>query len=237
MAISTNGRRVGWPVLLVLLAFLAGAAYLVVRAHEDAVVVDEPGPAIVGRVETRDDGAAGDSWRHHDWTGRADGGVDRAALAPGLRDGPRPADPHGRDRVYDPQRSAMDRSFEVRRDAGAALPFAPAQRRARIVSHEGALAAAPDAACEVRVLPVRTARFNCLVRVLCGGEVLYPNPRQTAGYAPCELEGGEPVRVEDRGHTALDGDPRVSVDLREGTVTVEDRGDRVSPFRATLQLE
>jgi hypothetical protein len=220
-------------VLLVLLAFFAGAAYLVARLHEDAMAVDEPGPPIVGRVPEARARDGGGTWRRHRWSG-AD--APPAPIGGPANDGPRPADPRGHDRLYDPQRTAMSRSFGRDGDAGAALPFAPVTRAARIVRHEGALAVPPDAACEVRVLPVRSGRFNCLVRVLCGGEVLYPNPSQTAGYVPCTLEDGAPLAAEDRGHTALDGDPRVRLDLREGTVTVEDRGDGVAAFSATLRI-
>ena len=88
----------------------------------------------------------------------------------------------------------------------------------------------------MRVLPVQTYAFNCLVRVMCEGRVLYPNPEQTAGYAPCEVEDGRPLRAVDDGHTAADGDPLVRVDVQAGTVTVEDRGDGVDAYRATLRM-
>ncbi|HJL15791.1 MAG TPA: hypothetical protein RMH99_09050 [Sandaracinaceae bacterium LLY-WYZ-13_1] len=222
----------GWPALVALLLFFVGAAVLVMRSHDGTVAPrpDDRG-AIVGRVEPSPEATPGDTWRHHAWAG--DGGP--SAPRP---TGPRPADPRGQDRVYDPQRTAMMRAFGPEGDGGVALPFSPITRRARIVEHEGAVPGDPDAACEVRVLPARSGRYDCLARVMCGGEVLYPNPSQTAGYVTCALDDeGTPTGLRDRGHSAVDGDPRIELDLTGGTATVRDLGDGVEPYRAELRLE
>lgn len=236
-------KRVTIPVLLLLIAFVVGAGLVVYQANEreeDALQrpgvmgVELQGPAPEG--ETSEEG-----WQHHAWGGEGDeagGARDRSGNAP-------PG--HGHDGLiqahasdddsYDPQMRAMHRSFRLEGDAGVAgLPFSPSRHEARIVESEGSLGSSPSDSCEVRMLPVQTSQFNCLVRVMCGGRVLYPNPEQTAGYAPCDVEDGIAVRARDDGHTAADGDPLVSVDLHAGIVTIEDRGDGVAPFRATLRL-
>jgi hypothetical protein len=88
----------------------------------------------------------------------------------------------------------------------------------------------------VRVLPVEAGAFNCLVRVMCGGRVIYPNADQSAGYAPCQVENGQPITATDNMATSSDSDPIVHVDMRAGTVEVADRGDGVDSFRATLEM-
>lgn len=222
-----NSRRPTLSVLLVLLVFLGGASYLVYRGQGGARAV-APSIEEEQRSMAR---AGGDPWRHHDW-----GALPLEAPPPSVGpDGLIEAAPVD-DAVYDPQMSAMRESFPPAGDAGVGLPFAPMQHPARVVNSEGALPVSPDASCEVRVLPVHAGGFNCLVRVRCDGRVLYPNPSQTAGYVPCEVEDGAPVRAVDDGHTAADGDPLVRLDLRAGTVTVEDRGDGVRAFSATLRL-
>jgi hypothetical protein len=227
-------RRVTVPVLMVLLLLLGGAAYLVWNAHEDAVSADDGARvAAVDDEEPRrgDDPMAPGAWRHHDWAQPADPGAtgrwESGAATMGA--GAQPDE-------YDPQAWAMRRSFPVDGDAGVGpLPFTPVERVAQIVESEGSVR--PGSSCQVRVLPVRTSEFNCLVRVVCEGRILYPNPTQTAGYAPCEVENGMAVSAVDDGPTAADGDPLVRIDLREGVVTVEDRGDGVAPFRATLRVQ
>ena len=142
------------------------------------------------------------------------------------------------DAVYDPQRHAMREAFELTDpDAGAALPFSPFETSAALLRLAGEVPFDPDASCTMRVLPASGGRFNCMVRVVCGDEVVYPNQAQTAGYMRCELDGsGRPIAGVDRGHSALDGDPQVSFDLRTGELTVGDEGDGVAPFSASLRL-
>ncbi len=243
-----RGRQVTLPVLIVLLAFLGGAGYLVWRAH-DGTVGGDGGGALGSAVGTDplEEGAGDDAWRHHDWgasetpppppgsAGSGEGGARRAG-GEAQDDGERIPPPAADDEDYDPQMWAMRRSFRMQADGGMPLPFSPSEHEASIVESEGELGVAASASCEVRVLPVRTPRFNCLARVVCGGRVLYPNPTQTAGYVPCEIQDGEAVSAVDDGHTALDGDPLIRFDLQRGTVTVEDRGDGVAPFRATLRI-
>lgn len=139
----------------------------------------------------------------------------------------------------DPQMAAMWRSFQhlPGDENGPPLPFEPQAHRAELIDSEGDVTSNPTS-CQVRVLPVRTGRFNCVVRVLCDGEVLYPNPNQTAGYVPCELgEDGQPIRALDDGSTARDGDPMVDLDLSSGTITIQelDETGRLR-YRATLRI-
>ncbi len=225
--------RIRLPLLLVLLAFLAGGGYLVYRVTEEPL----PEGGMVADAIDEDDvseaeGHSSDAWHHHQW------GRENAEPPPGptpSRDGLIPNGPMDDDH-FDPQMAAMRRSFHVEEDGGVPLPFYPTEREASLVSTEGVLSVSPGARCQIRVLPVRTGQFNCLVRVVCDGQVLYPNRAQTAGYVPCELEDGRPISARDTGHSALDGDPRIQLDLAQGTVTISDEGDGVSPFEATLRV-
>lgn len=179
-------------------------------------------------------GGGGGTYTHHDWTQESELARTMALGLPGPRfwnDAPDETDP---------QLTAMWRSFAMRRtdpDAEPELPFEPTATRARLVEAEGDVAASPTS-CDVRVLPVASGPFNCVVRVMCDGAVLYPNPSQTAGYVPCDIENGRPVRAVDDGHTAGDGDPLVSLDMVAGTVTVEDRdATGARRYRATLRFD
>lgn len=220
--------RAGWPVLVAFLAVSAGGAYLALRTHPsdaDAVDPSDPMPGM------RSVDAPGEAARRH--RSFAEDAV------PALT-GPAAADPGGADRVYDPQRWRMLRSFAIPRgDAGVALPFEMVELAAEIAASSGESGVADDAACALRVLPVhvRDASFNCLVRVMCAGHVIYPNPAQTAGYVDCVVTGGRVVRAEDRGNTAADGDPLLLLDLENGTVTVEDGGDGVERFSLSLRVQ
>lgn len=234
-------RRVTLPVLIVLLAFLGGAGYLVYRAHEDTVSGDGVDGSLATELDADPLDEEGDDdddrWRHHDWGEGGPGeGAERPPGPAPHRDSARIPPAEVNDDIYDPQMSAMRRSYRMETDGGVPLPFSPSEHEASIVESDGDLGLSPGASCEVRVLPVRTQMFNCLARVVCDGRVLYPNPTQTAGYVPCDVEGGQAVSAVDDGHTAADGDPLIRLDLRNGTVTVEDRGDGVSPFRATLRI-
>lgn len=182
-------------------------------------------------------GASGE-YTHHDWSQESDLGRSMALDLPGpsfwtdadARGGP--------DR--DPQLDAMWRSFRFapQDERGEReLPFEPTAQRATLLEAEGELAGGATS-CAVRVLPVAANAFNCVLRVMCDGEILYPDPRQRAGYVPCEIENGRPVRAVDDGHSSRDGDPLVSFDVHSGTVTVEDflpSGER--RYRATLRLD
>ena len=219
-------------MLAALVVFLAAAGAVVWSAHERPVAAD-PAPSVVidPVADDSEPGEGEDAWRRHRWQPEAE------TIAPvPPEEGPSPGDPHDRDAVYDPQTRAMQRAFGVEGDAGVPLPFEPTEHPAVLVSSEGAKPSDRAAGCDVRVLPVRTREFNCVVRVMCGGEVLYPNESQTAGYVPCELDGRRVLRATDEGTTGEDGDPALWLDLVRGTVRVEDRGEGVSPYRATLRI-
>lgn len=181
--------------------------------------------------------AAGDgSYRHRDWTGADPDAGPRTASA-GRRGsaGRAPQTDLDDQGPPDPQVLAMRRSFPDDVDAGVPMPFPPAQLGARITVATGDRDIAAGMACDLRILPVRAGRFNCVVRVLCGGELLYPNPTQTAGYVPCTVgEDGSVTRAVDRGATHRDGDPRL--DYAGDYVIVDDDGGDVAPFRAVLAI-
>ncbi|MEM9188909.1 MAG: hypothetical protein AAGF12_07020 [Myxococcota bacterium] len=133
----------------------------------------------------------------------------------------------------DPQIRAMQRTV---RGIDINHEFNPQYHRARVIEAEG-IRASVGSSCEVRILPVRTTRFNCLVRVRCGEDILYPDADQHAGYVPCSFEGEQVVRAVDDGITSADGDPKVSIDLESARVEIADSGPGVSPFRAELELQ
>ncbi|MDQ3034385.1 MAG: hypothetical protein M3Y87_18400 [Myxococcota bacterium] len=111
------------------------------------------------------------------------------------------------------------RTFHAMWGDGTPPPFEPIEQRARIVSARG-LALDPNASCDVRVLPVRDSGFNCLVRVVCGDTVVYPNPSQTAGYLSCAIDASGGVAGTDTGPTSADGDPAIRLDPATGRVQI-----------------
>lgn len=250
-ATPRSGVRPG--LWLVAGVFFAAAAYVVVqvvqydpvagaRAAAEEARAARPASSRPSRWQEDEDrspshgSSAGGTYRHHDW------GVEselsrRMALGLPLDGFWRQPPQHDLER--DPQLFAMWRSFHWQRDADAEappLPFEPTGHRAELLEAEGDVAASPNS-CEVRVLPVESAPFNCVVRVTCDGAVLYPNERQDAGYVPCEIENGRPVRAVDSGQTDRDGDPLVDLDLDRGTITVEDFApDGTRRYRATLRI-
>ncbi|MGF1468481.1 MAG: hypothetical protein ACFCGT_20340 [Sandaracinaceae bacterium] len=225
---------------VLLLALLALSAYLAFRiaagpgelrpaeGEEPPLVVDDP----------RSRAPAEGSWVRRSWRGDGREGADevggeaRPAEPSGAPVAPTPPAPD----EDDPQVFAMRRSFGMNGDAGVPLPFEPVNRQATLVSATGDRSLATGDRCEVRVLPVAAGGFNCLVRVMCGGEILYPNPSQTAGYVPCRVDRGRPTSARDGGPTDRDGDPLVSLDLSGGSVVVEDYGPGVERFTARLRL-
>jgi len=134
----------------------------------------------------------------------------------------------------DPQMDAMERWLGPQ-DGGVPMHFNPTYHRGAIADIEG-LALEPGTQCDVRVLPVQTYRFSCLIRVMCDGLVLYPDPDQGAGYVECDIEDGQPVAAMDDGFTFADGDPTVSFDRRHMRVTISDEGPGVPHFRAEIDL-
>jgi hypothetical protein len=120
-------------------------------------------------------------------------------------------------------------------DAGVPMHFNPTYARGQL-SHIEGIALTPGTTCDIRVLPVQAYRFSCLIRVMCDGLVLYPDPDQGAGYVECDLEDGQPVAAIDDGFTFADGDPTVHFDRRGMRVTISDDGPGVPRFRAEIDL-
>lgn len=122
----------------------------------------------------------------------------------------------------DPQRQASERSMR-HDDAGvASLQFQETWARGRLVSVDGMSDVHAGAECWVRVLPVGGNGYNCLVRVICGDTLLYPDNAQQAGYAPCDVESGRVVRGSDANTSGRDGDPTLDLDLGRGELQVRD---------------
>jgi len=139
----------------------------------------------------------------------------------------------------DPQVAAYERSWQRFGDAGPggrAPDFSPVTHLGVLQSIEGDAPVSEGARCEVRLLPVLSSLFNCVVRVACDDVVLYPDPDQQAGYAPCDVSDGVALRATDDGVTPEDGDPTVDVDVLGRRVRVQDRGPGVTPFSADIGL-
>ncbi|MEM1415088.1 MAG: hypothetical protein AAGH15_09320 [Myxococcota bacterium] len=132
--------------------------------------------------------------------------------------------------ALDPQERASQRFLRRQLDAGVPA-VVPQTFRLQLEHASGDLELPEGETCELRLLPVRTARFSCLARVRCGDAILYPDGAQRAGYVRCEGEGLH-LRASDEGTTPEDGDPRLAIDLWEGSVLVSDEGR--SDFSARL---
>lgn len=246
-------------VLLASALIVAGCGYAVYRAftfdplaHDEAAEAEDERERHARRAEQRarrrdrrmrsassaSAGGSGGGWVHHDWGQETE--LSRA-LALHL-----PGPTFWRDAVQrgvppeDPQLLAMWRSFhELAPEYGSPppLPFEPTAHRAELVDATGDVSRSPSS-CDVRVLPVSSGEFTCVVRVMCDGRVLYPNATQTAGYVQCEIQDGLPVRAVDSGFTARDGDPLVDLDLERGTVRVEEYDESGQPtYSATLRIQ
>ncbi|MBO6936030.1 MAG: hypothetical protein JJ863_13700 [Deltaproteobacteria bacterium] len=139
----------------------------------------------------------------------------------------------------DPQVAAYERSWQRFGDAGPgarAPDFSPVTHIGVLNSVEGDTPVEEGARCEVRLLPVLSSLFNCVVRVACDDVVLYPDQDQQAGYAPCDVSDGIALRATDDGVTTEDGDPTVDVDVLGRRVRVHDDGPGVAPFSADIGL-
>lgn len=121
----------------------------------------------------------------------------------------------------DPQLAASQRSFGVE-DAALPPPFHETWARGHLVSVSGAPEMQRGDECWVRVLPVMSGSFNCLVRITCDDVVVYPDAVEHAGYAPCDVDQGRVLAGRDESPTGRDGDPTLELDLRRGRVEVTD---------------
>ena len=166
----------------------------------------------------RGHGWVGSGARARGWSASADGGV----------------------AVVDPQMAAFERSWQRFGDAGVGSApgpeFSPTTHLGVLRAVEGSLPLAAGARCEVRLLPVLSSLFNCVIRVACDDVVLYPDSSQEAGYAPCSVSDGIAMSASDDGTTAQDGDPRLEVDVLGRRVHVSDEGPNSALRSAEIGL-
>lgn len=221
------------PSLKIAAAFLVGVAIVVVWL----LLPGAGNPVATGHGEVRDaprgsrgpsNGFRGPSSRRGDWDPESGWSGAAQTLGAGLEP--------SRDDA-DPQLVAMNRSHGGGGDAGVVPEFYPTTHRGRLARVSGDVPVAEGAECEVRVLPVRTHRFNCLIKVSCEGIVLYPEPEMIAGYVSCDLAHGQPLRAVDDGVTGEDGDPTVEYDLHARKVVISDARDDGRSFAAELVMD
>lgn len=249
----SDPERIRPSVYVIAFLLAAGSGWAVWAATQhDGFGADADGVAQVdedrdrrGRALTwRDEGArrarprrTGSDYTHHDWSQESEAQRLMSLDLPSSRFwSESPTDL--REARRDPQLFSMWRSFhhQAQSEGDPPLPFEPTARHATLLDSEGDVISDPSS-CAVRVLPTRSGRFNCLVRVMCDGQVLYPDDAQRAGYVPCDIENGMPVRAVDDGASSADGDPQVSFDMSSGTVTVADYDENGSiRYRATLAM-
>lgn len=227
-----------WPLIAVALAAVGAAALLLFGVGELFARDPRPGDRGVGVSSASADGQrAASPVRHH---ARAPGpqgplahtapqtsdevvGVLDPALAGAPDDGP------------DPQ---LERSMATTGGLdGGVGSFGMVARRGHVATVQGDSPVHPGATCDVRVLPVASGGFNCLVRVICDGELLYPNPDQSAGYVSCEVDATGPRYASDTLQTDVDGDPRLTFDGPAQQVLVGDSGDGMHDYLATITLD
>ena len=136
----------------------------------------------------------------------------------------------------DPQMRAFRQSYRSETDAGISQPFSIVYHRGTLVSTSGVAGLSAGATCEVRVLPVTSYAFNCLLRVTCDGVVLYPDDALQAGYAPCEVEAGRVISAVD--DSSRDGDREIDINTRTRTVNVRETDpEQRALMSAHIQLE
>ena len=136
----------------------------------------------------------------------------------------------------DPQ---LERSRASYGGNDAGMPaFATWERIGHVASVSGTSPVSVGETCSVRVLPVETQVFNCMVRVMCGDTLLYPDPDQGAGYVACSIgEQGAPSYAHDDATTDADTDPMVEINLALAHVRVGDRAGDGREYNATITLE
>ena len=251
MSANRSSRRIRpslWVFAGVFLAASAALAYMVLEPDAASAIVETIVSTDEARhprrardrdhVARRDRGASVSTgeYRHHDWSQPSELQRTIGLGLPGPSFWQTP--PTRESYQGDPQSFAMWRSFHgaAQSEGEPELPFEPTATYATLVDATGDVPSHVES-CDVRVLPVEAGEFNCVVRVMCDGQVLYPNPTQTAGYVPCEVVDGRPVRAVDDGNTVSDGDPLVDLDLEMGTVTVQDfEPDGTPRYSATLRI-
>lgn len=143
---------------------------------------------------------------------------------------------HGVEGEDDPQMQAFHQSYRGEVDAGISQPFSIAYHRGTLLSTSGVAGLNAGAPCEVRVLPVMAVGYNCLLRVMCNDVVVYPDARMQAGYAPCEVEGGQVVSAVD--NSSSDGDREIDLNTRTRSVSVNEvDADARAVMSLRIQLE
>jgi hypothetical protein len=120
---------------------------------------------------------------------------------------------------------------------GGVGSFGVVARSGHVASVQGDSPVRPGMPCDVRVLPVIEGGFNCLVRVICGGELLYPNPDESAGYVSCDVDSSGPTFAADSMNSGADGDPRLTYDGARQQVVVGDSGEGMRDYLATITLD
>jgi hypothetical protein len=104
--------------------------------------------------------------------------------------------------------------------AGPGAPAGPerllASRTGAVTSASGSAPIPAGAPCAVTVRSVQ-GEFNCRVLVRCGEVDIYGGGN--AGYNTCSVAGAD-ITAHDGNVTAADGDPRLDLDTRAGSVVV-----------------
>lgn len=223
-----------WPLVVALFAALGTAALLVfgvdrlfthearatrhtanLQASADAPALDAPPSARSSRARRRERARRNDAPRPFD-----------PAVAAAAETSTEP----------DPQLQ-RSRASAGSLDGGAGS-FSGVTHRGRVAQVQGDAPVRAGASCDVRVLPVSAGGFNCLVRVICDGTLLYPNPDQSAGFVTCQVDASGPTTAEDRGYSSQDGDPLLTFDAPSQRIVVGDGGEgRVRDYLATITLD
>lgn len=144
--------------------------------------------------------------------------------------------PRPRPRARDPQLERSLASLRHAPDAGLGL-FDTMERTGRVTSISGDAPIGVGAMCSVRVLPVLTSRFNCMVRVICDGVLLYPDPSEDAGYVDCRVVDGVPATAHDHMATYQDTDPKVRIDMMQSKIEVGDDSPEGGTYLASISLD
>ena len=225
-----DAERIGWPAIL--MAFL-GAALCAALLFAAARAFSPPVAARDGHAPDVAPQANGD-WHprvvHHPWWSHH---PPPPPAPPARQGGGSPYYPPTED-IPDPQ---LARSMETTGGADGGVGFQRFDGAGHVTSVTGEAPISVGAHCDVRVLPVVAGGFNCLVRVMCDGKLLYPNPEQSAGYVACEVQGTVAQRAVDAMPTQTDTDPLVTFDGVGQRVVVADYGAGVHSFSAQIALE